>query len=134
MRKLAGLKKSDLLVIVGGSPCQPFSKAAYWTESGSDAAYRRARANGIVLEKPAAPTHSKASDVDNKLKPWVTAGEVLADLDKEENSGDEGHFAGGQHHELLRGSPPGENYLHYTAERGHPSPIFKRRSGTGRSC
>ena len=24
--------------------------------------------------------------------------------------------------------PPGENYLHYTAERGHPEPLFKWRS------
>lgn len=56
LRSIAGLSKSDLLVVVGGPPCQAFSKAAYWTESGTDAAYRRARANGIVLEKPSAPT------------------------------------------------------------------------------
>lgn len=74
------------------------------------------------------PTHSKAPDDVNKRKPWVTAGGVLMDLDTEENSSDEGHFAGGQHHELLRGIPPGENYLHYTAERGYPNPIFKWRS------
>lgn len=29
---------------------------------------------------------------------------------------------------LLPGIPPGENYLHYTAERGHPEPIFEWRS------
>ncbi len=27
-----------------------------------------------------------------------------------------------------RAIPPGENYLHYTAERGHPDPIFEWRS------
>lgn len=59
LRTLAGLKKNDLLVIVGGPPCQPFSKAAYWTESGTDAAYRRARANGIDADKPAKPTKAR---------------------------------------------------------------------------
>jgi len=44
LRELAAIKKSDRLIVVGGPPCQPFSKAAYWTEEGSDAAYRRARA------------------------------------------------------------------------------------------
>jgi len=56
LRALAGLKKRDPLVIVGGPPCQPFSKAAYWTEGGDDAAYRRARANGVKAPKPAAKT------------------------------------------------------------------------------
>lgn len=46
-------------MIVGGPPCQPFSKAAYWTEEGSDAAYRRARANGVAAEKPEAPSRVK---------------------------------------------------------------------------
>ena len=59
LRMQAGLKKSDPLVIVGGPPCQPFSKAAYWTESGVDAAYRRARANGVDAEKPAKPTEAR---------------------------------------------------------------------------
>lgn len=59
LRKLAGLKKNAPLVVVGGPPCQPFSKAAYWTEAGGDAAYRRARANGVDVEKPAAPTEIK---------------------------------------------------------------------------
>ena len=59
LRKLTGLKKKDPLVIVGGPPCQPFSKAAYWTEAGNDAAYRRARASGADIERPAAPTEIK---------------------------------------------------------------------------
>lgn len=59
--------------------------------------------------------------------PWVTAGEVLADLDTEENANDAGHFAGGQHHDLLRQVPPGDNYLFFTEKRGHPDPKFKWR-------
>lgn len=59
LRAIGGVKKSDRLIIVGGPPCQPFSKAAYWTEDGADAAYRRARADGLDIEKPAAPTKIK---------------------------------------------------------------------------
>jgi DNA (cytosine-5)-methyltransferase 1 len=55
LRERAGLKRSDPLVIVGGPPCQPFSKAAYWLDPGDDAAFRRARARGetpAVRPKP----------------------------------------------------------------------------------
>jgi DNA (cytosine-5)-methyltransferase 1 len=76
----------------------------------------------IALPKP---THSR-DQLDGRL-PWVTAGEVLADLDTEENASDEGHFAGGQHHGLLRQVPPGDNYLYFTEKRGHPNPQFKWR-------
>ena len=61
LRRHAGLATSDPLVVVGGAPCQPFSKAAYWTEAGDDAAYRRARASGITgIVRPAAPTKARA--------------------------------------------------------------------------
>lgn len=78
--------------------------------------------------EPPKPSHSKSPQDGDAFEPWVCAGEVLSDLDTEENADDEGHFAGGQYHELLRGIPPGENYLHYTSERGHPNPQFKWRS------
>jgi len=71
------------------------------------------------------PTHSR-DQVDGRL-PWATAGQVLADLDTEENACDERHFAGGQHHDLLCQVPPGDNYLYFTEKRGHPSPKFKWR-------
>ena len=61
LRRLAGLSAGDPLVVIGGAPCQPFSKAAYWTEAGDDAAYRRARASGITgIARPAAPTDARA--------------------------------------------------------------------------
>lgn len=72
------------------------------------------------------PTHSRDPEAD--LLPWVPAGAVLSDLDTPENADDTGHFAGGQHHHLLRQVPPGSNYLHFTAEKGHPNPLFKWRS------
>lgn len=71
------------------------------------------------------PTHS--NDPTDCLPGWVTAGEVLTDLDTDENACDIGHFAGGQHHELLREVPPGDNYLFFTEKRGHPNPRFKWR-------
>lgn len=77
------------------------------------------------------PTHidpEKRGMLDTHLSRWRTTGEVLSDLDTEENGADEGHFAGGKHHDLLCKVPPGDNYLYFTAERGHPSPKFKWRS------
>ena len=52
LRRKAGLTRSEPLLVVGGAPCQPFSKAAYWTDPGNDSRYRRARAAGKQLEKP----------------------------------------------------------------------------------
>ncbi|MGC9449736.1 DNA cytosine methyltransferase [Cereibacter johrii] len=71
------------------------------------------------------PTHSR--EPSPGLLPWVNAGDVLYDLDTDENASDEGHFAGGQHHDLLRQIPPGDNYLYFTEKRGHPAPKFKWR-------
>lgn len=75
------------------------------------------------------PTHSSPKSTDlfsQTLAPWRTAGEVLADLDTDND--DTGHRAGGKHRDLLQLVPPGDNYLFFTAERGHPNPIFKWRS------
>ena len=52
LRLIAGLSSADPLIVVGGAPCQPFSKAAYWVENGEEARYRRARAAGEQTEKP----------------------------------------------------------------------------------
>ncbi|MBJ7440313.1 MAG: DNA cytosine methyltransferase [Sphingopyxis sp.] len=60
LRQAGGLAPSDPLIVVGGAPCQPFSKAAYWVEDGEESRYRRARAAGIAMEKPAAPTEARA--------------------------------------------------------------------------
>ena len=76
-------------------------------------------------------THAKSAPpglFDASKLPWVTCGDVLEDLDTEENADDTGHFAGGKHHQLLKEIPPGDNYLFFTEKRGHPSPIFEWRS------
>jgi DNA (cytosine-5)-methyltransferase 1 len=57
--------------------------------------------------------------------PHVTAGQALTGLESEPETGE---VLRGQYAHLLPGIPPGENYLHYTAERGHPEPQFKWRS------
>ena len=59
LREMAGLDAGDPLLIVGGVPCQPFSKAAYWVEAGDEAAYRRARAAGGAAEKPPPPEFAR---------------------------------------------------------------------------
>ena len=52
LRREAGLAASEDVVVVGGAPCQPFSKAAYWVDKGDEAAYRRARSRGENATKP----------------------------------------------------------------------------------
>ena len=55
LRKKAGLSRTEDVVVIGGAPCQPFSKAAYWVDKGDEAAYRRARARGEAVERTAEP-------------------------------------------------------------------------------
>lgn len=77
------------------------------------------------------PTHvnpNKRGPLETDLSDWPTAGEAIGDLDTDDNGDDEGHFAGGKHHHLLQEVPPGDNYLYFTAERGHPNPQFRWRS------
>jgi DNA (cytosine-5)-methyltransferase 1 len=74
------------------------------------------------------PTHGGAWErrhSGHASRPHITAGEALAGVDappelEEDVNGKWGH--------LLAGIPPGGNYLHYTAERGCPEPIFRWRS------
>jgi DNA (cytosine-5)-methyltransferase 1 len=74
------------------------------------------------------PTHhgqwERRADTGGPL-PHVTTGEVLADLITEPELEE---VVRGRWGHLLAEIPPGENYLHYTTERGHPDPIFEWRS------
>ncbi|MBM4296902.1 MAG: DNA cytosine methyltransferase [Deltaproteobacteria bacterium] len=56
LRRAAGVTRRDRLIVIGGAPCQPFSKAAYWTDEGKEAAFRRKRARGIRAVRPDAPS------------------------------------------------------------------------------
>lgn len=57
--------------------------------------------------------------------PHVTAGEVLAGI---QNTFEPEEVLRGQWSNLLPQIPPGGNYLHFTAERGHPNPLFEWRT------
>lgn len=59
IRREANLSKDEPFILVGGPPCQPFSKASYWTDPGHDSNYRKARAKGISLPKPAVIKEAK---------------------------------------------------------------------------
>jgi DNA (cytosine-5)-methyltransferase 1 len=59
LRRLGGITGADALIVVGGAPCQPFSKAAYWVDPGAEAAFRRARARGETVERPAPPGQAR---------------------------------------------------------------------------
>lgn len=75
-----------------------------------------------------APTHhgdwERRKTVGGPL-PHVTAGEALAGL---ATSPESEEVVRGRWGHLLDEVPPGDNYLHFTAKRGHPDPIFEWRS------
>jgi DNA (cytosine-5)-methyltransferase 1 len=80
-----------------------------------------------VPEFPSA-THGGAWErrlTGNSDRPHVTAGETLDGLVSDPEPEE---VLRGQYAHLMPGIPPGENYLHYTAERGHPDPVFRWRS------
>lgn len=80
------------------------------------------------FEWPAATHADPKIAADLGLPAWKTAGAAIGDLDTEENANDVGHVAGGKHRNLLEQVPPGDNYLFFTAKRGHPNPQFEWRS------
>ena len=53
--KAAGLKRTDEVIIVGGAPCQPFSKASNWVDEGLDHQWRKQRAQGVAADRPPPP-------------------------------------------------------------------------------
>ncbi|MBZ9892303.1 DNA cytosine methyltransferase [Mesorhizobium sp. BR1-1-3] len=80
LRKMAGLSKRDPLVVVGGAPCQPFSKAAYWTEEGGESRYRAARAAGEMVERPAPPSSPRPDERRSLVEEfWRLINEADAD-------------------------------------------------------
>lgn len=81
-----------------------------------------------ILPRHPEPTHGgqwerRASG--NPRRPHVTAGDALAGLVTDPEPGE---AVNGKYGHLLPGIPPGDNYLYYTAKRGHPDPLFTWRS------
>lgn len=74
------------------------------------------------------PTHGgkwERRHSGNQARPHVTAGEALEGLATQPEPEE---VVRGQWAHLLPQIPPGENYLHFTAQRGHPEPLFEWRS------
>lgn len=61
-------------------------------------------------------------------KPYLSVKEVIDELPFTEQDRIETLFDGGRYAELLPLVPPGGNYLHFTAKRGYPEPVFAYRS------
>jgi DNA (cytosine-5)-methyltransferase 1 len=59
------------------------------------------------------------------FQPHVTSGEALEGLHADPEANE---TVNGQWGHLLADIPPGDNYLFYTAKRGHPEPLFEWRS------
>lgn len=61
LRQMARLTSSDPLVVIGGAPCQPFSKNAYWTDPGEDLRLRLAfyRGDETVYQRPPSITEAR---------------------------------------------------------------------------
>jgi DNA (cytosine-5)-methyltransferase 1 len=64
LRQMAGLGASEPLVVVGGAPCQPFSKNAYWMDPGEDCRLRLAfyRGDQSVYQRPPSITEPRPDD------------------------------------------------------------------------
>jgi DNA (cytosine-5)-methyltransferase 1 len=72
--------------------------------------------------------HETRKTWNPSLPSHVTAGEALAGLTARLNPFEAQEVVEGTFAEELASVPPGENYLYWTAERGHPAPRFKWRS------
>jgi DNA (cytosine-5)-methyltransferase 1 len=66
-------------------------------------------------------------DSRNK-KPHISVKKAIEDLPFTEVDRRETFFGNGKYTDLLPLVPPGSNYLHFTAKRGYPAPIFAYRS------
>ena len=71
LRKLASVRSSEPLLVIGGPPCQPFSKAAYWTDPGHDSRFRRARSAGKTAARPAPITQPRSDDRRSLLEEFA---------------------------------------------------------------
>ncbi|MCC6224795.1 MAG: DNA cytosine methyltransferase [Microthrixaceae bacterium] len=78
------------------------------------------------------PTHSGPHETrkgwDESLPLHRTTSEALVGLSASENPAEPEEIVEGTYAIELRAVPPGDNYLWWTAERGHPHPRFKWRS------
>lgn len=78
------------------------------------------------------PTHSgwteTSRQIDHTKIPYVTSRQAIGDLELRDDLAEVDEVVGGRYGHLLRDIPAGENYLYFTAKRGHPAPLFRWRS------
>jgi len=78
------------------------------------------------------PTHSGWTETSRRIDatklPYVTSREAIGDLEGRENLAEPEETVGGRYGHLLGQIPAGDNYLYFTAKRGHPDPLFRWRS------
>jgi DNA (cytosine-5)-methyltransferase 1 len=78
------------------------------------------------------PTHSgpheTRTDFNRNLSPHRTTAEAFEGLTDDVNPPEPEEVVAGTYADDLGQVPPGDNYLYFTAHRGHPKPRFKWRS------
>lgn len=108
---------------------QVFNAADYGVPQARPRLFIVGARKGETLPDLPAPTHhgtwERRRTGETAGRPHVTAGEALAGLTTHPEPEE---VVRGRWGHLLPQIPPGENYLHFTAERGHPEPIFEWRS------
>lgn len=79
-----------------------------------------------------APTHSGWTETsrrfDTSRTPYVTSRETIGNLEGRDDLAEPEESVNGKYGHLLPGIPAGDNYLFYTAHRGHPEPLFGWRT------
>jgi len=83
---------------------------------------------GAVIPRLPTPTHGgrwERRHTGHSTRRHVSTGEALGGVVAEPEPTES---VGGRWGHLLPDVPPGQNYLHYTAKRGHPEPVFEWRS------
>lgn len=73
------------------------------------------------------PEETHSENVEKQKEPWVTCKDVLSDFDNITED-EKLQKPGSKDYELLKGIPPGDNYLYYTEKRGFKNPLFKWKS------
>ena len=80
LRDQARTERGDKLIVIGGPPCQPFSKAAYWLDDGEEARYRQARSRGEFRARPTRQTIARPDPRRGLVgEVWRVAVEARAD-------------------------------------------------------
>ncbi len=78
--------------------------------------------------QPPSPTHGGPHETrrhwDRSLPIHVTTGEAIGGLADRDDLAEPEEEVAGKYGHLLPEIPPGDNYLFFTAKRGHPKPLF----------